>query len=273
MKFKYIINLFGMLTIIQHTTMPASTETTPTHYEILGISDTARPNEIKAAYKAKALQYHPDKNPTSKIESEEMFKKIQSAYETLLNPQTRHDYDRTLPTAFHAQESRSTRQQPDYYFTPEPANETEIDFFNAYQIQRDQPIIVTHKERDLIKNALKHVIQIVNANNQTISNLSRYDDARLYNYLQSLPSNFYLNFPKVIKYFLSEAIKSNPQAYSKLSCFKYFTENSFVKTPTDMQFVPLNQHTKRVLDTYRNMFTDITTDSQGTITAIEVGTL
>lgn len=62
------------------------------YYEVLGVSKSATPEELKKAYRKLALQYHPDRNPGNK-EAEEKFKEAAEAYEVLSNPEKRQRYD------------------------------------------------------------------------------------------------------------------------------------------------------------------------------------
>lgn len=68
-------------------------ETKRDYYEVLGVDKNANADEIKKAYRKKAIQYHPDKNPGDK-EAEEKFKEAAEAYDVLSNPDKRARYDR-----------------------------------------------------------------------------------------------------------------------------------------------------------------------------------
>lgn len=63
------------------------------YYEILEVDRNATPQEIKAAYRKMAVQYHPDRNPGDTA-AEEQFKLAAEAYSVLSNPDKRAQYDR-----------------------------------------------------------------------------------------------------------------------------------------------------------------------------------
>ena len=62
------------------------------YYEVLGVTKSASAEELKKAYRKMAIQYHPDKNPGDK-KSEEKFKEVNEAYETLSDPKKKQMYD------------------------------------------------------------------------------------------------------------------------------------------------------------------------------------
>lgn len=74
------------------------------YYEVLGISKSSSPSEIKKAYRKMAIKYHPDKNPNNK-EAEEKFKKAAEAYEVLSDENKKARYDQYGHAAFEGGQS------------------------------------------------------------------------------------------------------------------------------------------------------------------------
>lgn len=68
-------------------------------YEVLGVSKSASPEEIKKAYRKKAIEFHPDKNPGDK-QAEENFKTAAEAYEVLGDADKKAKYDQYGHAAF-----------------------------------------------------------------------------------------------------------------------------------------------------------------------------
>uniref|UniRef100_A0ACB8G3C4 Uncharacterized protein n=1 Tax=Sphaerodactylus townsendi TaxID=933632 RepID=A0ACB8G3C4_9SAUR len=65
----------------------------PDYYKLLEVPRDASDSDIKKAYRKKALQWHPDKNPDSKKYAEQKFKEVTEAYEVLSDKLKRERYD------------------------------------------------------------------------------------------------------------------------------------------------------------------------------------
>jgi curved DNA-binding protein CbpA len=61
------------------------------YYALLGVAPDASADVIKAAYRKKAAQYHPDRNPSA--DAAARFREVQEAYEVLSDTVRRTDYD------------------------------------------------------------------------------------------------------------------------------------------------------------------------------------
>lgn len=74
------------------------------YYEVLEVSKTASQEEIKKAYRKKAIKFHPDKNPDNPT-AESKFKESAEAYEILSNQEKRAKYDQFGHSAFNGASS------------------------------------------------------------------------------------------------------------------------------------------------------------------------
>lgn len=68
------------------------------YYEVLDVARDAQPDEIKSAFRKKAVLFHPDRHPhateAERKHNEEQFKECAEAYEVLSDAQKRAAYDR-----------------------------------------------------------------------------------------------------------------------------------------------------------------------------------
>lgn len=69
------------------------------YYDILGVNKNSTQDEIKKAYRKKAMEYHPDRNPGNK-EAEAKFKEAAEAYDVLQDADKKAAYDRFGHSAF-----------------------------------------------------------------------------------------------------------------------------------------------------------------------------
>ncbi len=80
------------------------------HYTVLGVDRTASPEEIKAAFRARAKALHPDTNQRS--DSSVEFHRIREAYAVLGSPDQRRRYDFFTPAVAPAPPPRATAAPP-----------------------------------------------------------------------------------------------------------------------------------------------------------------
>ena len=73
-----------------------------THYEVLGVPETATDTEIKKAFRSLSLKYHPDRN--SSADAVNKMQEISGAYDVLKNEDTRKKYDMELKTGINMNE-------------------------------------------------------------------------------------------------------------------------------------------------------------------------
>lgn len=83
------------------------------HYEILGVNRTADEEEIKRAFRRRALRVHPDRNPGDPRAAAK-FNRVNEAYEVLSDPDRRRAYDITLAL------SEEIGPRPSPYASPAP---------------------------------------------------------------------------------------------------------------------------------------------------------
>jgi curved DNA-binding protein CbpA len=81
-----------------------------THYDVLGLTPNATSEEIAAAYRQLARQFHPDVNPEDPHAATK-FKEVQKAFEELSDPSRRGRYDQRLRSQAEEKQRHKQRQQ------------------------------------------------------------------------------------------------------------------------------------------------------------------
>lgn len=135
-------------------------------YNFLEISPNSNPNEIRKAYRAKALLYHPDKNPGD--EARHNFQILSQAYEILINPDIRKSYDKLRQLNLHqikqnAKLSEQTRRFKEELQRAERESKSKQSSFskNLYKNQR-----IDKTKLDLQKLQEKGMVKIRELENE-----------------------------------------------------------------------------------------------------------
>lgn len=125
------------------------------YYEVLGIKKTASPNEIKSAYKKKAMQHHPDKGGDTNV-----FKKVNEAYQILSDPNKKGLYDQ-YGTVDEQQRRYSSQDFNHQHFENIFENfGFNVNFGNGFQQQQ--------KNRDIKLNYYINLIDVFTGKTDTI---------------------------------------------------------------------------------------------------------
>jgi len=100
----------------------------PDYYQLLDLRPDATGAEIKKNFRKLAKEFHPDKNPGNR-DAEERFKIINEAYEQLIDPDKRADYDRYLSRL---QPKKTVRSSSAWYDDFHPVDQQLRDFLQGF---------------------------------------------------------------------------------------------------------------------------------------------
>jgi len=107
------------------------------YYKILGISNSASDEELKEAYRKKALQYHPDVNDSP--EAHVRFQGIGEAYNTLRDPLSREKFDIVLRYGFEGIAEAIKRERAPKHKDPAYVQKSE-NFIADYWARKSRPV-------------------------------------------------------------------------------------------------------------------------------------
>ena len=126
-----------------------------TYYEELGVSSSATADEISAAFRHLAKQYHPDLNAGREQQSMSLFVRAQKAFEVLSNPELRARYD-ALNIAPDLQNHWGSPPPAQTFYDIQPLQEFQIE-----KSAMDPAITLPPVRRHLLDDDLRKVLYYV----------------------------------------------------------------------------------------------------------------
>lgn len=108
------------------------------YYELLEISKNASKEVIEKAYKALIRKYHPDlADADKKLEYEEKMKKINLAYETIIDDDKRREYDMRLKEFENQNNNNNNFNQENVYQNVQPNENVNYQNNNNYMTNEE----------------------------------------------------------------------------------------------------------------------------------------
>lgn len=171
------------------------------YYDILQVNKNASPEIIEKAYKVLAKKYHPDLQPEeNKKQSEEIFKKINEAYETLSNPEKKQTYDETL--AGREQNYSSSSQQRQTTNTANTTSQQQTTNATAYTNPLSEDELRYRQQQEILRQ------QQIQQEKQYQEELQQARQKAYYDaYIQDLKNRGYkIRYKKSLKEFLKDIL-------------------------------------------------------------------
>lgn len=173
------------------------------YYRILGVLDDAEDIVIRAAYKALAQRYHPDKWTGSKEEANRRMSEINEAYDVLSDPDKRKKYDATRKKSEYEEPSENDKNNED-----DLIKEIESDWNEVVNYFPDLNLI-TQRLR-IISKSLEFSYKVILLNNKEFNNREKIANLVQLHYLQR-----YFGTNKIIIEFAKELIFSGDKKSAK----------------------------------------------------------